>query len=282
MELKYTHFGYIYITPQDDCHKVVDAMLETNYNEEFCFAVDFNPEFITKLMEAGFLVMSITLSNEGEDPDYFLLPKLHLVRSALFFENLHIKKSVRRLLSRYELKADVDFDLIIDRCVEKHGDAWLTPPLVNCIKIIRQNAALNNAAVENSTLNNAVLKNAAFESAALKNAVLNNAVFENSEPNHSAGNTLLPVPYVYPVSFALYRDGELAAGEFGIVCGKVYTSYSGFYEEDNAGTVQIIKTTQYLQEHGFSFFDMGMPLDYKTDLGAVDISPEEFVMLFRG
>jgi len=36
-----------------------------------------------------------------------------------------------------------------------------------------------------------------------------------------------------------------------------------------------------LQEHGFSFFDLGMPLKYKSDLGAVDITPEEFVRLFR-
>jgi Leu/Phe-tRNA-protein transferase len=165
-------------------------------------------------------------------------------------------------LKHYELKADTDFDLIIDRCVEKHGDDWLTPPLVDSIKKIRQNAALNNAA--------------------LNNAKLNNVVLENTEPNQSVSNTLLPVPYAYPASFALYRSGKLVAGEFGVVCGKVYTSYSGFYEEDNAGTVQIIKTTQYLQEHGFSFFDMGMPLDYKIDLGAVDISSDVFVKLFRG
>jgi Leu/Phe-tRNA-protein transferase len=87
---------------------------------------------------------------------------------------------------------------------------------------------------------------------------------------------------VYPASFALYRDGKLAAGEFGIICGKVYTSYSGFYDEDNAGTVQLILAARHLQEQGFSFFDLGMPLDYKTDLGAESISAEAFVKLFRG
>jgi len=143
---------------------------------------------------------------------------------------LHIKKSIRRFLNRYELRMDTDFDLIIDRCVEKHGGDWLTPPLVECIKEIRQSPAVGG---------------------------------------------------VHPASFAVYRDGKIAAGEFGIVCGGVYTSYSGFYEEDNAGTVQLIQTAKYLQEHGFSFFDLGMPMDYKTDLGAVDISPKEFVQVFR-
>jgi len=239
MELKYTLSGYIYIAPQDDCREVVDAMLETNYSEEYCLADVFDPYFIAKLMEAGFLVMSVNISEE--DPLYLLLPKLHLVRSALFYENLHIKKSVRKLLNRYELKADTDFDYIIDRCVEKHGDDWLTVPLVENIKKIRQIAIANNPAQE----------------------------------------TLSPVPYAYPASFALYRGGEFVAGEFGVVCGKVYTSYSGFYDEDNAGTVQLILAARYLQEHGFSFFDLGMPLDYKSDLGAVDITPQEFVRLFR-
>jgi len=239
MEMKYTLSGYIFIAPSDDCHEIVDAMLKIDYNEEYCLADVFEPDFIAGLMEAGFLVMSMNLSQN--DPVYILLPKLHRVRSALFYDKLHVKKSVRRLLNRYELKADTDFDYIIDRCVEKHGSAWLTPPLVDGIKKIRQNAVVN----------------------------------------HPIRETLSPVPYAYPASFALYRDGKLAAGEFGVVCGKVYTSYSGFYEEDNAGTAQIIKTARYLQENEFSFLDMGMPLDYKTDLGSVDIGSEEFVKLFR-
>jgi hypothetical protein len=45
--------------------------------------------------------------------------------------------------------------------------------------------------------------------------------------------------------------------------------------------VQLILATRWLRDNGFAFFDLGMPLDYKIDLGAVDISPEEFVLLFR-
>ncbi|MCL1958600.1 MAG: GNAT family N-acetyltransferase [Spirochaetes bacterium] len=238
MYLKYTVSGHLFISPEDDCQSIVDAMLATGYNEEFCVAIDFNAEFIARLMEAGFLVMSADIAGENEQkPNYILLPKLHLERSALFFENLHIKRTIRRFLNRYELRPDVEFDYIIDHCVEKHGADWLTPPLVQAIKNLRR-----------------------------------------SSPKPDG---LLPTAGAYPASFAVYRDGKFAAGEFGVVCGRVYTSYSGFYDEDNAGTVQLILTTQYLQEQGFSFFDMGMPLDYKTALGAVDISPEEFVKLFR-
>ena len=241
MYLKYTSSGFLIISPDDDCQLIVDAMLATGYSEEFCVALDFSPEFTARLMEAGFLVMSVNASGpeDAENPEYILLPKLHLVRSALFFENLHVKSSIRRFLNRYELRPDADFNRILDRCVHIHGDDWLTPPLVASIKKIRE---------------------------------------QSPDP---AGR-IAPTANARPVSFALYRDGKLVAGEFGVVCGRVYTSYSGYYDEDNAGTVQLILAARYLQEHGFSFFDLGMPLDYKTDLGAVDISPDEFVRLFRG
>jgi len=243
MLLRYTRSGHLFISPEDNCNAIVDAMLATGYNEDFCIAVDFSPEFIARLMEAGFLVMSANIAaDDSEKQDFILLPKLHLERSALFFENLHIKKSLRRFLSRYELRPDAEFDRIIGRCVEKHGDEWLTPPLVECIKKIR--ASLLGGTV--------------------------------------GGTRLVPTGNAYPASFALYRDGKLTAGEFGVVCGKVYTSYSGFYDEDNAGTAQLILAARHLQEQGFSFFDLGMPMDYKTALGAVDINPEEFVRLFRG
>jgi Leu/Phe-tRNA-protein transferase len=208
-------------------------MLGTGYNEEFCVSLDFEPAFIARLMKAGFLVMSARLSEPKDDEIYddpfILLPKLHLSRSVLFFDSLHIKKSIKRHLEDYELRYDTDFDYIIDRCIETHGDDWLTPPLVAAIRIIRRNKLYG----------------------------------------------------VQPVSFSLYKNGKLVAGEFGITVGRVYTSYSGYYDENNAGTVQLIGTARYLEEHGFSFLDFGMPLEYKTSLGAQDIRPEEFVKLFR-
>jgi Leu/Phe-tRNA-protein transferase len=237
MRLRYTRSGHLFISPKDDCKAIVDAMLITGYNEEFCIADDFSPEFTARLMEAGFLVMSAKF-NEAED-FYILLPKLHLERSALFFENFHIKRSIRRFLNSYELRPDFNFDRIVDICVEKHGPDWLTPPLVENIKKIRRDS------------------------------------------QEGAKEQLSPTDAAYPASFALYRDGKLTAGEFGVICGKVYTSYSGFYEENNAGTVQLVLTTRYLQKQGFLFFDLGMPMDYKNDLGAVNLSPEEFVSLFR-
>jgi Leu/Phe-tRNA-protein transferase len=237
MLLHYTADGFLVILPHDDPRRIVDAMLGTGYSEEFCIALNFRADFVARLMKAGFLVMSLRLSDpeEAAAPDgyFILLPKLHLVRSVLFFDKLHIKNSIKRHLYRtdypFELCFDADFDRIVDRCIAVHGDEWLTPPLVDAIKTIRRDRL------------------------------------------HG----------VYPASFALYRDGKLVAGEFGVIAGRVYTSYSGYYDESGAGTVQLILTTRYLEEHGFAFFDLGMPLQYKTDLGAIDVTPQEFVELFR-
>jgi Leu/Phe-tRNA-protein transferase len=238
MYLYYTEGGFLIIRPQDNIRLIVDAILGTEYSEEFCVSADFSADFIARLMEAGFLVMSTKLEYPDSrdesvpseiDEQFILLPKLHLQRSVLFFDNLHIKKSIKRFIDRYELCFDTDFDFILDRCISVHGDQWLTPPLVSAIRSIRKNKL------------------------------------------HG----------VYPATFALYRNDKLVAGDFGTITGKVYTSYSGFHDENNSGTVQLILITHYLAEHGFAFFDLGMPIAYKTDLGATDISPEEFVSIFR-
>ena len=235
--LRYLSTGHIHIEPEDDCERIVDAMLESDYSEEFCLARDLDEDFIARLMEAGFLVMSGDLfyGTSMAGNIYILLPKLHLVRSVLFFEDLHIKKNVRKLLSKYELRIDTDFDLVLDKCVETHGSDWLTPPLVAALKNLHCQAA------------------------------------EKSRKE-------IPIK---PVSFELYRDDDLKAAEIGVICGRVYTSYSGYCTENNSGTVQMILMTKWLSQNDFAFLDFGMPLDYKSRLGAKDISPAAFVELFR-
>jgi Leu/Phe-tRNA-protein transferase len=226
MRLRYTLSGHVFITPQDDLDRLVDELISSGYDEEFCLATDFSPNFIARLMDAGFLVMSTELEDGT-----LLLPKIHLIRSVLLFPELHVKKSIKRFLSRYELRIDTDFDRILDRCIEIHGDDWLTRPLARSIKLLHRKRT--------------------------------------------------PMASTRPVSFGVYRDGELKAGEFGVVSGRVYTSYSGYYDEPNAGTCQLVLSTRYLRDAGFAFLDFGMPLPYKDDLGAQNVDTQRFVELFR-
>jgi Leu/Phe-tRNA-protein transferase len=225
--LKTTEAGHVFISQEDRLDRLVDELVNMDYAQDFCLALDFDSFFIERLMTSGFLVMSTRFA--GEPSEYLLLPKLHLERSVLFFPDLHIKKSIKRFLSRYELRVDADFDRIVNRCVAVHGDDWLTGPLLRAIRFLR---------------------------------------------------AAKPVS-ARPISFGAYRDGELKAGEFGVLAGGVYTSYSGYYDEDNAGSVQMILMARYLEERGAPFLDLGMPLPYKDDLGAANIPPRRFVPLFR-
>jgi Leu/Phe-tRNA-protein transferase len=225
MRLRMTRSGYIYIAKGDDLFAVADALSRLPEAGEYCVSDCFESGFVADLCAAGFLVMSFRLDNGG----VLLYPKYHNVRSALFFENLHIGRSVRRFLSRYELRFDEDFDVIVDKCVEAYGGGWLTEPLLALIREIRR----------------------------------------------TAGSP------VKPAAFGVYRNGELKAGEFGVIAGRVYTSYSGYHEESSAGRVQMILTARHLQQNGFGFWDLGMPLPYKYTLGAVDIDAQEWTKRFR-
>jgi hypothetical protein len=176
----------VVVFPGDRLFRVVDALIAGGYPEEFCLSPSFDPHFVAELMAAGFLVVSAKTGGPEEagkagggpagkgSPGYILLPKYHLERSILFFQDLRAGKTLKRLLPRYELRPGAAFDRILDRCAEVHGDDWLTPPLREAVRAIR---GLKNTGVR-------------------------------------------------PYSFGLYRDGLLRAGEFGVVSGGVYNSYS--------------------------------------------------------
>jgi Leu/Phe-tRNA-protein transferase len=82
-------------------------------------------------------------------------------------------------------------------------------------------------------------------------------------------------------SFAVYHNNELKAGEFGCVIENMYISYSGFYEESGAGTIQLIKMFQYLRESGFECCNLFGGGDYKYRLGAVDINLKNYLELIK-
>ncbi|MDR3249193.1 MAG: leucyl-tRNA--protein transferase [Treponema sp.] len=251
--------GLVFILNKDDPDKVMDRITALGYPEESCYAVDFDPGFIARLMRAGFLIMSRQIKLDPDDPTlYFIVePMHHLSRSFLFFNDLHEKRSARKKLDSYELRVDGlgrdhapagiglggsltgdrdMFNTVIDKCVAIHGADWLTPPLVQAIKALRPSGLSGTS---------------------------------------GAGQQ------VQPVSFGLYRDGALKAGEFGTVIGGIYTSYSGYHEEDDAGNAQLILTARYLRDAGFVFWDLGMPLPYKERLGARTLSITQFLPLWR-
>lgn len=72
------------------------------------------------------------------------------------------------------------------------------------------------------------------------------------------------------------KNGDLVAGEAGYAVGGCYTSLSGYYEANSAGSVQMAATGCLLRSHGFHMWDLGMDLEYKRSLGAILLSKGEF------
>ena len=83
------------------------------------------------------------------------------------------------------------------------------------------------------------------------------------------------------VSFELWRDEGLVAGEFGALVGACYTSWSGFRKGNGVGTVQLVALARALSRAGVRLWDLGMPLPYKARLGAREMSRSEFLAAFR-
>ena len=88
------------------------------------------------------------------------------------------------------------------------------------------------------------------------------------------------------LSFEVYKNGELKAGEIGIKTGKIYTSYSGFYNESSAGSVQLLMMLKYLRDNDYAFCNFGTDDSeknnaYKKKLGAVYIDRNDFIEIWR-
>ena len=83
------------------------------------------------------------------------------------------------------------------------------------------------------------------------------------------------------MSISIWDDetDQLVASEVGFGVGTVYTSLSGATEVSGAGSVQLCTLGCILRLSGFTHWDFGMAMDYKSDLGASNISRKEWLAL---
>jgi leucyl/phenylalanyl-tRNA--protein transferase len=82
-------------------------------------------------------------------------------------------------------------------------------------------------------------------------------------------------------SVEVFHGRQLVAGEIGYTCGTAYTSLSGFHRLSGAGSVQLGCLGRALAGSGFSFWDLGMEIEYKLRLGARLLARDPFLASYR-
>ena len=214
----------------------------SHYHDDFYIAKSFDPRLVAQLMVEGFLPIA--------GSSRFLLPKLHLERCVLKLRphsNLHISKSTRKKSKRFELSLNKAFDEVVRGCHKQHGINWLFPPIVSAFLTMQQTT----------------MQNGEFEA-----QLVENGSFQPSDT--------IPLRF-YSVEIWNAATGELAGGELGYSVGGIYTSLTGFTREDAAGSVQLAALGKLLLQCGFLYWDLGMEMDYKIQLGAELIGRSDYV-----
>ena len=224
-------------------NEALDVTLEGDY----CWSLNFAPAFIRALCFEGFLPICSELG--GGTGLFVLLPKLHEQRCVLCdLAAARVPKKLRRRAVReaYTLTVDDAFEEVISGCVRQHGAAaWLHPPLRRALAAMR-----------------------------VQDVAARGRAGDAPGGRGDAGA-------VRTCCFALWRGGELVAGEFGTVAGRVYTSFSGFHSADGAGTVQMAMTARLLARAGVTWWDMGQEHAYKLQQGASVLPRAAFLDAFR-
>lgn len=217
-----------------------------HYHDDFYVSRSFDPRLIAQLMAEGFL----PIATRG-----YLLPKLHVERCVLQLNpnpKLHISKSTRKKSRRFLLSVNECFDQVVAGCHQQHGTNWLYPPIVNAFRALHRRTLEANEGVD--------------------------AILIDNNTHEPCGST--PVR-LYSVEVWNAETGALAGGELGYSVGSIYTSLTGFSNEDAAGSVQLIALGKLLIQCEFEHWDLGMEMDYKMRIGAELMSRVNFVQEVR-
>jgi len=109
------------------------TMLAGSYADEFAIHQSLTPDTVEDAALAGFMPMASAISCQNGTCE-FLTPKLHLERSLLDPFLVHISATVRRESKKYSFSLNRAFDVVLDSCVQTHGDGWLSDGLVHSFR----------------------------------------------------------------------------------------------------------------------------------------------------
>jgi leucyl/phenylalanyl-tRNA---protein transferase len=81
----------------------------------------------------------------------------------------------------------------------------------------------------------------------------------------------------YAHSVEAYKDGKLVGGIYGVAIGKVFFGESMFYHVSNASKVAFFYLVMRMKENGFDLIDCQITTQHMLNMGAEEISREEFL-----
>ncbi|VWU52809.1 arginyl-tRNA--protein transferase, putative [Hepatocystis sp. ex Piliocolobus tephrosceles] len=127
-------YSYPLLTPYHNIEKIVDLLIEENYEYENTWCVHCNAHFICRLLYEGFIPVA-SKQQAYKTVNYktqiynerLLIPKIHYIRSCMHPSEIHISNKVKKKCKNYYITVDKDFDGVLAGIVEKHGTNWLYP-----------------------------------------------------------------------------------------------------------------------------------------------------------
>lgn len=128
--MKLLQNSILLIEKEDNIENCKNYIVQNNL-DEFSYCIDYNPDLILKTIRSGFLPMSANIILYPDNEVTVFTPKLHDVRCIANPENIKIPKTVLKEAKKYSVSINHNFKDVIDKCIEIHGDAWLTPKLVD-------------------------------------------------------------------------------------------------------------------------------------------------------
>ena len=217
----------------------------SDLTRDYYASADWSIPFYVSQAVRGFIAVG-HVTAEGHE---LLLPQIQRSYCVMDLANVPKHKSLLKQIRRggYRLKFNCAFSKVFAAIHEYHGSgkSWLCPAYQHLCKQMHAKG-----------------------------------------PIRLSGIPDLPEVSFRLVSVELYSvEGELVAGEIGYVVGASFTSLSGFCvraKTCSVGKMQIFAMAHFLARCGFEFLNLGQPpmdgvMQYKSDLGGVDVSRETFL-----
>lgn len=245
----------------EELTREVRDLIEERGDITHLWSDDWSPEFYRAQAELGMIAVSARgpapASDAASDsaPAHVILPELQEAYAVLDWSDLHLDRSVRRILRSgraeeepLELHIDTDPGPVLAELDRFWGRrSWLCPEYQGVIRRLSASAGPG------------------FR---LWGVRLTAGAGRSGAGRSGAGRS--------------DSAEETAAGELGYTIGRTYTSLTGFHhrrpEWDSLGKLQMVLLARRLEAAGLAFWNLGHPhLPYKRRLGARTLPRRSFL-----